>query len=89
LITASRRFFSFINAVVDESLRVRSTQSTERVSAGQRFQIGVASKLSSTTAMVNLNNASRLLSRTMEVIQTSFSNNLTNFTVRLIFKDNE
>ena len=62
--------FPFINAVVDESLRVRSTQSTERVSAGQLLQIGVAGKLSSTTALINKNNTSRLLSRTMELIQT-------------------
>jgi len=70
--------FPFINAVVDESLRVCCTQSTERVSAGQLFQIGVAGKLSSTTAMINENNALRLLSRPTELI---FSNNLTNFTV--------
>jgi len=67
LVTASRRF-SFINGDVDESLRVRSTQSTERVSAGKLFQIGVAGKLSSTTALISENNASRLLSRTMELI---------------------
>jgi len=42
------------------------------------FQIGVAGKPSSTTALINENNASRLLSRAMELI---FSNNLTNFTV--------
>jgi len=70
--------FPFINAVVDESLRVCCTQSTARVSAGQLFQIGVAGKLSSTTAMINENNALRLLSRPTELI---FSNNLTNFTV--------
>jgi len=48
-----KTFSSFINAVVDESLGVRSTQSTERVSASQMFQIGVAGKLSSTTALIN------------------------------------
>ena len=80
------RRFPFINAVVDESLRVRSSQSTERVSAGQLFQIiGVAGKLSSTIALINENNASRLLSRTMELIINIFSNNLTNFSVWLIF----
>jgi len=52
-----KTLFPFINAVVDESLRVRSCQSTERVSAGQLFQIiGVAGKLSSTTALINENN---------------------------------
>jgi len=62
-----KTLFLFIN---DESLtlRVRSSQSTKRVSAGQLFQIIVAGKLSSTTAMINENNASRLLSRTMELI---------------------
>jgi len=42
----------FINAVIDESL-------SERISAGQLFQIGVACKLSSTTALINGNNTSR------------------------------
>ena len=64
-----KTLFPFINAVVDESLRVCCTQSTELVSAdGQLFQIGVAGKLSSATALINDNNASRLLSRTMELI---------------------
>jgi len=67
-----KTLFPFINAVVDESLRVCSTQSTERVSAGQLFQIGVAGKLSSSTALINENNDSRLLSRTMELIQRYF-----------------
>ena len=61
----------FFNAVVGESLRVCSTQvtqSTERVSAGQLFQIGVAGKFSSSTVLIKENNASRLLSRTMELI---------------------
>ena len=63
-----KTLFLFINAAVDESLRVRSTQLTERVSAGQLLQIGVAAKLSSATALINENNVSRLLSRTMELI---------------------
>jgi len=63
-----KTLFPFINAVVDESLIVCSTRSTERFSAGQLFQIGVAGKLSSTTALINENNASGLLSRTMELI---------------------
>ena len=42
----------FINAVIDESL-------SERISAGQLFQIGVAVKLSPTTALINGNNTSR------------------------------
>ena len=49
--------FPFINAVVDESLRVRCTQSTERVSAALST---VSNWLSSTTALINENNASRL-----------------------------
>jgi len=44
------------------------TQSTVRIAAGQLFQIGVAGKLSSITALINENNGSRLLSRTMELI---------------------
>jgi len=67
-----KTLFPFINAIVDERLRVRSTQSTERVSAGHLLQIGVAGKLSSITALTNGNNGSRLLSRTMELILTSF-----------------
>ena len=44
--------FPLINAVIDKSLR-------QRVSAGQLFQIGVAGKLSSRTALINGNNSSR------------------------------
>jgi len=44
--------FPFINVVIDESLR-------QRVSVSQLFQIGVAGKLSSTTALINGNNTSR------------------------------
>jgi len=63
-----KTLFPFINAVVDESLKVRSTQSTERVSAGQLFQNGVTGKRSSITALINENNASGLLSRTLELV---------------------
>jgi len=67
-----KTLFLFINDVVDES-------DDERVSAGQLFQIGVPGKLSLTTAMINENNASKLLSRDRAHINI-VSNNLTNFT---------
>jgi len=56
-----KMLFPFINAVIDESLR-------QRVSTGQLFQIGVAGKLLPTTALINGNNTSRNLSRTIELI---------------------
>jgi len=48
-----KMLFPFINAVIDESLR-RAFQLH-----GQLFQIGVAGKLSPTTALINGNNTSR------------------------------
>jgi len=81
LTTASRRF-PFINAVVDESLRVRSSQSTERVSAGQLCQIGVAGKLSSTTALINeMKTTPRGCYQDQLSSYKHLFNNLINFTV--------
>jgi len=73
--------FPFINAVTDESLR-------QRVSTGQVVQIGVAGKPSSTTALTNGNNTSRNFIKNNCAHINIFSNNLTNFTVSLIFKYN-
>jgi len=39
IVLVLKTLFPFVNAVVDESLRVCSTLSTERVAAGRLFQI--------------------------------------------------